>query len=179
MDVEFQPLQHLSITSNGYRLFTSDQWRVNEDALQATGLKPGPWVKEIKTKEEGTVQIEGKEFSIPELRKQLLYFAQGYSVTYITDAMFHSENRSRMIQLARESDHFFCESSFLKQDEDRASRTHHLTTVQAATIAKEANVKMLHLFHFSRRYAGLEYLFLKEAREIFPRVTIGTGNKKD
>jgi ribonuclease Z len=71
-------------------------------------------------------------------------------------------------------DHLFCESSFLKQDEDRAVRTHHLTTVQAATIAREAGVKVLHLFHFSRRYAGLEHVFLREAREIFPHTIIGT-----
>jgi ribonuclease Z len=171
---EFEPLQHLSITSNGYRLFTLDQWRVNEEALTATGLKPGPWVKEIKTKETGTIEIEAKQYHIPELREKLLYFAPGYAVTYITDAVYNRENMERMIRLARGSDHLFCESSFLKQDEDRANRTHHLTTVQAATIAKEANVKNLHLFHFSRRYAGLEYLFLKEAREIFPNVTIGT-----
>jgi ribonuclease Z len=171
---EVQPLQHLSITSNGYRLFTADQWRVNEEALAATGLKPGPWVKEMKTKEKGKIEIEGKQYNIPELRKELLYFAQGYAITYITDAVFSAENKERMVQLARRSDHLFCESSFLKQDEDRAGRTHHLTTIQAATIAKEADVKLLHLFHFSRRYAGSEYLFLKEAREIFPRVTIGT-----
>ena len=171
---EFQPLQHLSITSNGYRLFTLDQWRVNEEALEAIALKPGPWVKEIKTKEQGNVEIEGKQYSIAELRERLLYFAPGYAVTYITDAVYNSENAAKMVQLAQGSDHFFCESSFLKQDEDRAQRTHHLTTAQAATIAKEADVKHLHLFHFSRRYAGLEYLFLKEASEIFPRVTIGT-----
>jgi ribonuclease Z len=171
---EFQPLQHLSITSNGYRLFTADQWRVNEESLQDIGLKPGPWVKEVKTRTDGTTEIDGTEYSIPDLRKKLLYFAPGYSVTYLTDAVYSQENKQKMIELARGSDHFFCESSFLKQDEERASRTHHLTTIQAATIAREAEVKMLHLFHFSRRYAGMEYLFLKEAREIFPYVVIGT-----
>jgi ribonuclease Z len=108
------------------------------------------------------------------LRKQLLYFAAGYAITYITDAVFHEENLPKMIDLAAESDHLFCESSFLKEDQDRAERTHHLTTIQAATIAREANVKQLHLFHFSRRYAGLEHLFFKEARSIFPNVLIGT-----
>ena len=170
----FVSLQHLSIRSFGYRIFTRDQWRVNEESLQALKLKPGPWVKEVKSNTSGTVTIEGQKFDIAELRDKLLYFAPGYAITYITDAVFNEDNIPRMIELAANSDHFFCESSFLKDDEDRAARTHHLTTVQAATIAKEAQVKQLHLFHFSRRYAGLEHLFLKEARAIFPQVVIGT-----
>jgi ribonuclease Z len=169
----FQPLQHLSITSNAYRIFTPDHWKVDETALQNTGFRPGPWIKEMKLREEGTIQVEGKPMDVADLRKKLLYFASGYAITYITDAVYNPENAAKMIDLARGSDHLFCESSFLKQDEERAQKTHHLTTVQAASIAREANVKQLHLFHFSRRYAGLEHLFLKEAREIFPRVTVG------
>jgi len=170
----FQPLQHLSIISCGYRIFTPDSWRVQPEALTELGLKPGPWVKEMKDRIEGSLQVEGKEWRIEELREKLLYFANGYAITYITDAVYHPENAAKMIDLATGSDHFFCESSFLKADEDRASRTHHLTTIQTATIAKEAKVKKLHLFHFSRRYAGMEHLFLREAREIFPNTVIGT-----
>ena len=170
----FCSLQHLTIRSYGYRIFTQDQWRVDEEALQKSGLTPGPWLKEMKSKETGTIVADGKEFDIAKLRKELLYFAPGYAITYITDAMFHPENAEKMIELAANSDHFFCESSFLKSDEDRAARTHHLTTVQTASIARDAGVKQLHLFHFSRRYAGLEHHFLKEARSIFPQTVIGT-----
>ncbi|HEY4491877.1 MAG TPA: hypothetical protein VI958_07725, partial [Acidobacteriota bacterium] len=173
-EFRFAPLQHLSIISCGYRIYTQDTWRVREEAIGELGVKPGPWVKEVKTRTEGSIKIDGKEWSISELRNKLLYWARGYAITYITDAVYHPENARRMIELATESDHFFCESSFLKEDVARASNTHHLTTVQAATIAKEARVKHLHLFHFSRRYAGLDHLFLKEAREIFPNVSIGT-----
>jgi ribonuclease Z len=173
-DFRSQPLQHLSITSCAYRIFTSDQWRVNPEALERLGLQPGPWIKEIKTQEKGRITIEGKEYDIPDLREQLLYFSRGYAITYITDAVYHEENRARMVELASGSDHLFCESSFLKEDEERAQKTHHLTTIQAATIAKDAKVKKLHLFHFSRRYAGLEHLFIKEAREIFPNVVVGS-----
>ncbi|HSP07124.1 MAG TPA: hypothetical protein VLR94_08095 [Acidobacteriota bacterium] len=169
----YQPLQHLSIVSCGYRLFTPEGLRVDEEALAATGLKPGPWVKTVKTEERGTVTIDGAEHDIAELRRKLLYHAKGYSITYITDAVYHSENAAKMVDLASDTDHLFCESSFLKNDADRAERTHHLTTIQAATIARDANAGHLHLFHFSRRYAGLEHVFLREAREIFPRVTIG------
>jgi ribonuclease Z len=170
----FQALQHLSITSCAYRIYTPETFRVDEDALAATGFKPGPWVKEIKTREAGAVIIDEKPHEIADLRSKLLYHAKGYSVTYITDAIYNSENAEKMVDLARETDHLFCESSFLKADVDRAARTHHLTTHQAAAIARDANVGQLHLFHFSRRYAGLEHVFLREAREIFPRVSVGT-----
>jgi ribonuclease Z len=172
----FASLQHLSIRSFGYRIFTKDQWRVDEDALRDTGWKPGPWVKEMKEKETGMIRIEEQDFEVADLRKKLLYFAPGYAITYITDAVFHAENRERMIELAADSNHLFCESSFLKSDEDRALKTHHLTTVQAATIAREARVKQLHLFHFSRRYAGLEHIFLKEARSVFENSVIGRAS---
>jgi len=174
----YQPLQHLSIISCGYRLFTPESMRVNEEALAETGFKPGPWVKEMKSRESGLVIIDGKEHDIAELREKLLYHSQGYSITYITDAVYHEENARKMIELARNSDHLFCESSFLKMDADRAARTHHMTTVQAASIARDANVGQLHLFHFSRRYSGLDHVFLKEAREIFPHVIIG-ARKED
>lgn len=173
----FAPLQHLSITSCGYRIYRPDSWRVDEQALTETGWRPGPWIKEIKTKEEGAVTVDGAEMSIAALRKRLLYFSQGYSITYISDAVFHEQNLAKMTDLARNSDHLFCESSFLKEDEERAARTHHLTTIQAATVAREANVKMLHLFHFSRRYANAEPLFLKEARSVFANTVIGAGSK--
>ncbi len=169
-----QPLQHLSITSVGYRLFTQDQWKVDDDALANSGLEAGPWIKDLKSNESGSIDIAGKTYDVSELRKSLLYHSTGYSIAYITDAIFQGENIPRMIDLAKGADHLFCESSFLKQDEDRAVRTHHLTTVQAATIAREAGVKMLHLFHFSRRYAGLEHVFLREARDIFQHTVIGT-----
>ena len=170
----FAPLQHLSIQSYGYRLFMRDQWRVDDEALEKSGLPRGAWLKEIKAKEEGSVLVADKSYEIATLRKQLLYFAPGYSITYISDAVFHEENVRKMVDLAADSDHFFCESSFLNEDQDRAAKTHHLTTIQAATIARQARVKKLHLFHFSRRYAGLEHLFLKEARSIFPKTMIGT-----
>lgn len=174
---QFQPLQHLSITSCGYRIYRPDQWRVNEEALVASGLRPGPWIKQMKSEQEGVIQVDGKDRSIAELRKQLLYFSRGYSITYITDAVYHPENIPRMVELAKDSDHFFCESSFLKEDVDRAARTHHLTTHQAASIAKEANAKLLHLFHFSRRYVNAEQQFLSEAREIFPNTVIGAAKQ--
>ena len=73
LEFRHQPLQHLSITSIGYRLFTQDQWKVDEDALANSGLEAGPWIKELKSRESGSIQIGEKTYDVAELRKSLLY----------------------------------------------------------------------------------------------------------
>ena len=49
---------------------------------------------------------------------------------------------------------------------DRASATYHTTSLQAAEIAKKAEVKKLLIGHFSARYKNLG-LLLDEARTVF------------
>jgi ribonuclease Z len=47
----------------------------------------------------------------------------------------------------------------------------HSTTIEAATLAKKANVKKLLIGHFSARYDDLHPL-LEEARSVFPDTII-------
>ena len=58
------------------------------------------------------------------------------------------------------------EATFTEDERDRAADTQHSTAKQAATLARDAGVRMLALTHLSPRYAGSE--LLGEAREIFP-----------
>ena len=51
--------------------------------------------------------------------------------------------------------------------EERAKKTGHSTTLQAATIAKKADVKRLLIGHYSQRYKDLNTL-LNETQEVFP-----------
>ena len=48
-----------------------------------------------------------------------------------------------------------------------AKKTGHSTTLQAATIAKKADVKRLLIGHYSQRYKDLNTL-LNETQEVFP-----------
>jgi len=73
------------------------------------------------------------------------------------------------ISLARDVDLLVTECTFLGADEDKALEHGHLTTLQAAKIAREAKAKMLFLTHFSQRY-GLGTDFAKEVREVFLNV---------
>ena len=63
-----------------------------------------------------------------------------------------------------------------KKDENFAVKTFHSTAEQAATIAKNSNVKKLIIGHFSSRYNDLD-LFLDEAKTIFDNFELAIENK--
>ena len=73
-------------------------------------------------------------------------------------------------------DLLYHESTFLENHKELAKKTFHSTALQAATIAKNANVKKLLLGHFSSRYNNLN-LFLDEAKTVFENCELAIENK--
>jgi ribonuclease Z len=68
-----------------------------------------------------------------------------------------------------------CESTFLANSEngkDLAERYLHLTSKQAAEIAKKSKSKRLILTHLSQRYENKEKLILQEAKKVFKNTEI-------
>lgn len=63
-------------------------------------------------------------------------------------------------------DMLYHESTFMHDMLERAQQTYHTTSLQAALIAKKAEVKKLLIGHFSARYKTLQPLLL-EARSVF------------
>ncbi len=71
---------------------------------------------------------------------------------------------------AHRADLLVHEATFAEDERERAAETGHSTAAQAATIAREAEVTMLALTHFSTRYpVGV---LRDEARAIFPRTEL-------
>lgn len=91
----------------------------------------------------------------------------GKSYAYSADTMFHEVIASKV----KDVDMLYHEATYLKDLEARAASRFHSTTVQAASIAKTANVKRLLLGHFSSKYETLEQ-FEAEAREVFANTDI-------
>ena len=66
------------------------------------------------------------------------------------------------------SDLLICEGMFADDVIDQAKEKKHMTARQAATIAKDGNVKKMGLIHYSPRYTDHELsLLLEEAQSVF------------
>jgi ribonuclease Z len=62
------------------------------------------------------------------------------------------------------------EATFLDEERDRARETLHSTALEAAELARDAEVSLLALTHLSNRYFGPEVA--REARTIFPETVV-------
>ncbi len=75
-----------------------------------------------------------------------------------------------LVNICRDADALVIESTYIDEDKEMAQQFGHLTAVQAARLAREANVKNLILTHLSRRY--FERDIRREAQAIFPHTTV-------
>lgn len=82
---------------------------------------------------------------------------------YCSDTIYHPS----IIEQIRGVDLLFHEATFADKDLIRARETYHTTAAQAATIARDAEVKKLLIGHFSARYED-EDVLQEEASMIFP-----------
>ncbi|HRP17760.1 MAG TPA: hypothetical protein PL128_07165 [Ginsengibacter sp.] len=64
------------------------------------------------------------------------------------------------------ADLIYHEATYMKDEEERARARYHSTTIDAAHIARKANVGKLLIGHFSSRYENLAPLE-NEARQVF------------
>ena len=82
-----------------------------------------------------------------------------------------------MVNYITDVDLLYCETTFLEKDRDKALRTFHSTTIDAAKLAKKGRVKQLLICHFSSRYDDYS-MFFNEVFSIFENVIISEEGKK-
>lgn len=81
---------------------------------------------------------------------------------YCADTLYHEG----LIDIVKGVDLLYHETTYLKDQEEKAAMRFHSTTLQAAQLAKLADVKQLMIGHFSAKYESTD-LFLLEAKTIF------------
>jgi len=154
--------------------------RLNIDVTQLDelGLRPGPWLKEVKSAPAAQthLEIEGKAYLLAELRACLLRETPGDSVAYLTDFLLDKAAYKRLLPALAGVRTLVCESAYREAELELARKNYHLTTRQAARLAKEAGVGKLVLMHISDRYPMEEWgEMLGEARDVFPNTVYPAG----
>jgi len=157
--------------SAAYRVDEAERVNVRPDRLEASGLRPGAWIQDLKNPEvKGAARIDGQELEWDRLREALLEVTPGESVAYLTDFRLDETWTERLAEWLHGCGVLVCEAQYAHADLALAEQNAHSTTRQVAELARKADVGRLELFHLSRRYPEFMWReMLREAREIFPR----------
>ena len=114
-------------------------------------------------------EVEAEDGTIVKPEQVLGPQRNGRKISYVTDTLY-------LDSIAKEvqgSDLLFCEGMFAKDFEDQAKEKKHMTSTQAAQIAKDGNVKKMALIHYSPRYNDYELKqLLTEAQSVFPETIL-------
>lgn len=154
------------VSSVAYALELHPEIRVSKPNLAAFGWFPGPWLGKLKQclaagKPEEEIKLPDQTVRrAGELAEELIAIRSGLKLVYAADMADTPENRKKLTSLAHSAHTLFCETAFTKADKKRADANQHLTTLAAVEIARQAGVKQLVPFHFSKRYEhdpGLVY----------------------
>ena len=163
-----------------FALAEKSHLNVDTSVLERRNLQPGRWIDALKrrlragatdeetlpvlVRDDGTVREQ--PVALGSLR-ELIIESRGQKIGYVVDTLYSPENQAKIVDLVREADVFYCESPFLEEDVEQASKRYHLTARQAGLLGREARVRRLEVFHFSPRYEGRADQIYAEARAAF------------
>ncbi len=146
-----------SVRANGYALVEAERpGRFDPEAAQRLGVAEGPDFARLQRGEE--VAGSGGPVRPADVMGES---RPGRTVAITGDtAPCHST-----VSAAADADLLIHDASFSEEEVQRAADTGHSTVGQAASVAREAHVKMLALVHISSRYHVGKVL--DEARDVF------------
>jgi len=153
--LEAKPMTH-GIPCNAYSFVVKEKIRIDKTKLKKTPLS-GPVLKKLK--EGKDISFEGKKY----LAKNLTYKEEGKKVSFVLDTSLNS----KIVPFVENSNLLICESTFDSESEERAKEYKHLTSSQAAEIAKKSKSKKLILTHISQRYSKNPKKIIDSAKKIF------------
>ncbi|MBT8488250.1 MAG: ribonuclease Z [Gemmatimonadetes bacterium] len=130
---------------------------------RALGIPEGPLFGRLHRGED--VEFEGKTVRASELVGAP---RPGRRVVYTGD----TRPCDQTVAAARRADVLVHEATFGAEEGDRARKTGHSTSEDAARVAAEAEVKALYLTHLSARYSDDPRGLKDEARAIYPQTRV-------
>jgi len=159
--LETVSMDHTSLC-NGYSFIVNSKNRIDKEKLAKLKLPNSPLIGEL-TKGK-VVKIDGKKVD----GKKLMYKEKGRKVSFVVDSRYNSN----AVKLCKDADLLICESSYSKEEAETAASHGHMTSTEAATIAKKAKVKNLALIHLSQRYDEIPKKISSEASKVFKNVKV-------
>lgn len=159
--LEAEPMQH-NTPANAYSFNIKEKIHLNKEKLKKLKIPNSPLLGELAKGK--SVEIAGEKIE----GKKLIYKEEGKKITFIMDTLFNQN----AIKLAKNSDILVSESTYDKHGEDLAKEHFHLTSEQAAEIAKKSNSKKLILTHLSQKHENNSHEILKEAKKIFKNTVV-------
>lgn len=165
-EIEAFKVNH-NVTCYGYSLIVRRGGRFYPELAQKNDVPMKLWNRLQKGE---TITEDGRVFT-PEL--VLGPERRGIRLTYSTD----TRPTQSIVEHAKDADLFICEGMYGEPDkQDKAVEHKHMTFLEAAKLAKEANVKELWLTHFSPSLIYPEE-FLPKTKKIFLETYAGRDGK--
>lgn len=159
--MEAEPMQHDTPTL-AYSFNIKAKSRLDKKKLAKLKIPNGPIIGELASGK--TIEFKGKKID----GKKLIYKEDAKKIAFILDTKLNPNCN----KIAKDADLLISEATFSKEDKEIAEERMHLTSEQAANIAKQAKAKKLILTHLSQRYDFNNKLILQEAKKVFKNTLI-------
>lgn len=159
------PLDHTK-TCVGYTLEEYDRpGEFNPQKAAELGVPMGPlWGKLQKGQE-----VQSESGAIVKPLDVMGLPRKGRKFSFVTDTLY----KPTIANEVKNSDLLVCEGMFEDELIDQAKEKKHMTSRQAATIAKDSDSKRMCLIHYSPRYTDRELeKLLVQAREVYPQTEL-------
>jgi ribonuclease Z len=145
-----------------YSITFKEKKRLDKEKLEKLKIPNSPLIGELAKGK--VVEIGGKKID----GKKMVYVEPQRKITFLMDTRYTDS----AVKLSKESDLLISEATHSAEEQEIAREHGHLTSVDAATIAKKAKVKRLILMHLSQRYDMIPKVILEEAKKVFKDVSV-------
>ncbi|GIU68394.1 MAG: ribonuclease Z [Candidatus Pacearchaeota archaeon] len=154
--IEANQLFH-TVPCNAYSFVKKKKIKIDKEKLKKYKIPEGPHLKKLK--EGKDLLYDGKKYKL----EKLTYIEDEKKVSFIMDTSFNK----KIINYVKNSDVLICESTFSSDFRNKAKEYKHLTSIEAAEIAKKSKSKKLFLVHISQRFSKNPEKILRESKRIF------------